>query len=167
MAIIEPDNYSFSFGQLANVIPPSDAFTKMSAREQQAFGAAYSTLAEHHGLLAAFSRLMPEDKYAGTFSPDLRAMVLEKKIFDGSKAIFQLARFTFLAPERIDERPAFACVPLNVAKEAATSGYSAPHQFISGGQWLRDLEAAANKAPFNRHEAGAASFQRWLRLQQG
>lgn len=153
MTVITAEDYSLSFGHLADVIPCSSAFAVLSPTKAQQLGAAWYKLAELHGVTAALNRLMPEHKYAGT--PQGGQHHLTRKI--GSLTISRTvdvtrdepAKFRVYAP--LNGSTAF---PLLVSQE-----------MIIGGPWLRELAVAAEKAPFNRFEAGAASFHKWLKAQ--
>lgn len=154
MSIITAESYSLSFGHLADVIPPSSVFALLSDSENKQLGAAWYKLAELHGVTAALRRLMPEDKYAGTHEQG--GYHLSRKV--GS---LTLSRHV---PANPDEEPRFSVHGLQQG-DTSLLLLSSHAPLITGGPWLRELEASAGKAPFNRFEAGAASFHKWLRAQ--
>lgn len=157
MTVITPDNYVLSFGQLADVIPPSAAFASLSAPEVKQLGSAWFKLAELHGLMAALNRITPEHRYAGEHQ-DNGQFVLKRNI-----GALTIRRTSGMAADGAPSQHFHVYGPRDGEKHLPL--LSSEGRMIVGGNWLRDLETAANKLPLTRHEAGATSFQKWLKTQ--
>lgn len=152
MPVIQAYNYSLTFGEFADYLPPED-----SPKPPKTVTQAFCQLLQEHGLHAAINRLFANCPHQETAEiPDGTISSREQTLQIGN---LSLCKTTFNLAYTCQDDPPDPVFMVLGPKGNQLYNSADEHGVVTGGAWLRTLNDLADSHPVCATEAGSISHR--------